>query len=97
MRIPLPKMLRHWREKEFERHLTPPKTRLGLAAWRFLAKRPRLYGTATRLAAWGLARLAGKNGALHQMPLAEGWTRWRDLPAPEGGTFRTEWAKRGRK
>jgi L-lactate dehydrogenase complex protein LldF len=97
MRIPLPKMLRHWREKEFERHLTPRKTRLGLAIWRFLAARPSLYGFATRLGAWGLARLAGRDGSLRQVPLAGGWTRWRDLPAPEGGTFRTEWAKRGRK
>ncbi len=97
MRIPLPKMLRHWREKEFERHLTPKKARLGLAAWRFFAARPRLYGVATRLAAWSLARLGRKTGALSQVPLAGGWTRWRDLPAPEGGTFRTEWAKRGRK
>ncbi|WP_026782172.1 LutB/LldF family L-lactate oxidation iron-sulfur protein [Pleomorphomonas koreensis] len=96
MRIPLPKMLRHWREKEFERHLTPRKARLGLAAWRLLANRPRLYGLTTRLAAWGLARLAGKSGALTSLPLAGGWTKWRDLPAPEGGTFRTEWAKRGR-
>ena len=97
MRIPLPKMLRHWREKEFERHLTPKKARLGLATWRFFVGRPRLYGVATRLAAWGLARLAGKDGALRQLPFAGGWTRWRDLPAPEGSTFRTEWAKRGRK
>lgn len=96
MRIPLPKMLRHWREKEFERHLTPRKARLGLAVWRFFANRPRLYGLTTRLAAWGLARFAGKSGALASLPLAGGWTKWRDLPAPEGGTFRTEWAKRGR-
>ena len=96
MRIPLPKMLRHWREKEFERHLTPRKARLGLAAWRLLANRPRLYGLTTRLAAWGLARFAGKSGALASLPLAGGWTKWRDLPAPEGSTFRTEWAKRGR-
>src|SRR5579883_2335818 len=33
MRIPLPKMLRHWREKEFERGLAPPRrlAPLGLA------------------------------------------------------------------
>lgn len=97
MRIPLPKMLRHWREKEFERHLTPKKARFGLAVWRFLVARPSLYGIATRLGAWGLAKLAGKDGSLRQVPFAGGWTRWRDLPAPEGGTFRTEWAKRGRK
>ena len=49
MRIPLPKMLRHWREKEFERHLTPRKARFGLAVWRFLATRPSLYGLVTAL------------------------------------------------
>ena len=27
MRIPLPSMMRHWREREFERHLTPPTAR----------------------------------------------------------------------
>ena len=30
MRIPLPKMMRHWREREFERHLTPAAVRYGL-------------------------------------------------------------------
>lgn len=97
MRIPLPKMLRHWREKEFERHLTPKKARFGLAAWHFMAMRPRLYSVMTRVGAWGLSLLGRKTGAISQLPLAGAWTRWRDLPAPEGSTFRTEWAKRGRK
>lgn len=97
MRIPLPKMLRNWREKEFERHLTPKKARFGLAVWHFMAMRPRLYGLTTRIAAWALSLAGRRTGSISQLPLAGGWTRWRDMPAPEGGTFRTEWAKRGRK
>ncbi|MFI5018833.1 MAG: lactate utilization protein B, partial [Dongiales bacterium] len=31
MRSPFPKMLRHWREREFERHLTPSRYRTGMA------------------------------------------------------------------
>ena len=43
MRIPLPKMMRHWREREFERHLSPVAVRSGLGVWAFFAKRPALY------------------------------------------------------
>jgi L-lactate dehydrogenase complex protein LldF len=42
VRIPLPKMMRHWREREFERHLTPATQRKGLDIWAFFAKRPAL-------------------------------------------------------
>ena len=42
MRIPLPKMMRHWREREFEKRLTPGTVRWGLAFWRALATRPAL-------------------------------------------------------
>ena len=31
VRIPLPKLMRHWREREFERHLSPATVRTGLA------------------------------------------------------------------
>ena len=31
VKIPLPKLMRHWREREFERHLTPPVVRANLA------------------------------------------------------------------
>ena len=36
MRIPLPKMMRHWREREFERGLNPATQRYGLKFWAFL-------------------------------------------------------------
>ena len=40
VRIPLPKLMRHWREREFERHLTPGAVRTNLALWGFFARRP---------------------------------------------------------
>ncbi|WP_237152305.1 LutB/LldF family L-lactate oxidation iron-sulfur protein [Oryzibacter oryziterrae] len=97
MRIPLPKMMRHWREREFERHLTARTTRWALRAWAFAATHPKLYGLGTRIATRALSFLGRKKGRFTSLPLAGGWTTWRDMPAPEGSTFRTEWKKRGRK
>ena len=94
MRIPLPKMMRHWREREFEKHLSPPAMRIGLRAWTFVARRPALYRFATGLKAKLLARVAGKRGRFASVPLAGGWTAHRDLPAPEGQTFMSLWAER---
>jgi L-lactate dehydrogenase complex protein LldF len=94
MRIPLPRMMRHWREREFERHLTPAAMRGGLACWSFLARRPALYRLATGLAMKALSRLGRRRGRLSKLPLAAGWTRHRDFPAPEGRTFQQLWAAR---
>jgi L-lactate dehydrogenase complex protein LldF len=95
MKIPLPRMLRHWREQEFARHLTPPRMRWGLRLWAFAARRPGLYRMGTGLAGRMLARLAGRRGRLSALPMAGGWTRVRDLPAPPpGGTFMARY-KRG--
>ncbi|MFO1372767.1 MAG: LutB/LldF family L-lactate oxidation iron-sulfur protein [Candidatus Competibacteraceae bacterium] len=92
--IPLPKMMRHWREREFERHLTPTPVRFGLRMWAFFAKRPRWYRMAASLGAWALRRLSGRTGRLKSLPLANGWTAWRDLPAPQGQSFQQQWAAR---
>ncbi|WP_135465741.1 lactate utilization protein B [Crenalkalicoccus roseus] len=93
MKIPLPKMMRHWREREFERHLVPAAVRSNLALWGFLARRPALYRLATRAAAGLLGLLGRGRGAFRSFPLAGGWTRGRDLPVPQGRTFMAEYAK----
>jgi L-lactate dehydrogenase complex protein LldF len=94
MRIPLPKMMRHWREREFERHLTPRAARWGLGLWAFFARRPGLYHAATALAGLALRLMAGRRGRFRRLPLAAGWTDYRDFPAPEGRTFHQLWAER---
>jgi L-lactate dehydrogenase complex protein LldF len=87
VKIPLPKLMRHWREREFERHLTPPAVRTNLALWAFFARRPSLYRLATRAAVWTLGLFGRKHGRFRKLPFASGWTDGRDLPAPEGDTF----------
>jgi L-lactate dehydrogenase complex protein LldF len=94
MRIPLPNLMRHWREREFERHLSPKAQRDGLKLWAFFAKRPKLYRLATGVAMRLLALAAGKRGRFKSLPLGRGWTQFRDLPAPEGPTFHELWKKR---
>jgi L-lactate dehydrogenase complex protein LldF len=93
MQIPLPKLMRHWREEEFSQHLNPRTARWALRSWAFVAARPGLYRFATRIAVWVGGRL-GRRGRFRRLPLAGGWTEYRDFPAPEGETFQSRWAKR---
>ncbi len=94
VRIPLPKMMRHWREEQFQKKLTPPAARYGLAFWSFAARRPWLYHGGTRLAMAALGWLGRAKGRFRTLPLAGGWTVSRDLPAPSGKTFQTQWQQR---
>ena len=64
----------------------PQAMRTGLGVWRFAAERPRLYRLAAALAVRAM-RLFSRKGWITRMPLAGGWTRYRDLPAPAGRTF----------
>jgi L-lactate dehydrogenase complex protein LldF len=91
VRIPLPAMMRSWREREFERHLSPATVRAGLGFWAIFVKRPWVYGLATSLAARLLAYLGKSSGRFKWLPLASGWTQHRDFPAPQGSTFQAQW------
>ncbi len=96
MRIPLPKMMRSWREREFEKKLVPTAMRQGLGAWAWFAKRPWAYRRMVGVANATLRRLGGRKGSLTSLPLASGWTGGRDLPAPSGRSFMDQW-KAGRR
>ena len=90
LRIPLPRMLRSWRNKSHDAGLGPVKTRFGLAVWAFLARRPGLYRLLMNIGVRILS-LFGSRGRFRSLPLAGGWTSVRDLPAPQGGTFLSQW------
>ena len=91
VRIPLPKMMRHWREREFERRLSPAPIRYGIRFWAFFAKRPAIYRFATNVASHALSLVGRRKGRLSWAPLATGWTNTRDLAAPQGATFQSQW------
>ena len=93
MRIPLPRMLRAWRERQFQRKGNSTAARWGLGLWAWLAKRPRLYRAVTGPMMTALAILGRRKGRFRRMPLAGGWTGPRDLPAPQGDSFISQYHK----
>jgi L-lactate dehydrogenase complex protein LldF len=97
VRIPLPKLMRHWREREFERHLSPKVVRYGLGFWAFFAKRATLYRFSTDMAMRTLHLMGRARGRFASLPFAGGWTKYRDLPAPQGATFQSQWRARSGK
>ena len=94
MKIPLPKMMRHWREKEFDRHLNPSAQRWGLGLWAGLASRPALYHRAMGLAMGAMRLFAPMRGVMKALPVTGAWSKHRDMPPPEGKTFQQLWAEK---
>ena len=95
--IPLPALLRRWREKIFDDPALSDTTRTGIKIWAHVARRPRLYRLIQRLVVTLLAMLGRRSGYFRKLPLAGGWTDTRNLPAPEGGTFMSQWRGREHK
>ena len=97
VKIPLPKMLRHWREREYAKKLAPPVWRTGLSLWSWVARRPALYHALTEIASRALGWAGSRRGRFRSLPFAAGWTAVRDLPTPEGRSFHSLWARRIRR
>ena len=93
VRIPLPGLMRRWRERTFARRLGTRPQRVALGIWAWLAVRPPLYRTATAIAAYTLSLFAGRRRRFSKLPFAASWTEGRDMPAPEGGTFFRQWRR----
>jgi len=86
--------MRHWRERQSTQRLNPPVYRTGLSLWAWVARRPALYHAFVELAVRALDWLGRDRGRFRSLPLANGWTAVRDLPAPEGRSFHSLWAER---
>ncbi len=94
VKIPLPDLMRKWRERQFDMKLRPMGERAAIAAWGFFVKRPAMYAIATRIAARVASMVGGSEKLIHSLPGIDGWTQGRDMPAPEGKTFRELYAAR---
>ncbi len=92
VKIPLPDLMRKLREKQFERGLRPWRENFALALWGWVAGRPTLYALLSRIGVRILAWMGGSDKLIHRLPYASGWTAGRDLPAPQGKTFRDLYA-----
>jgi L-lactate dehydrogenase complex protein LldF len=88
VKIPLPDLMRKWRERQFDQALRPWHERFSISVWAAFAKRPALYALGTRVAARVAAWMGGRDRLIHRLPGIDGWTDGRDMPAPEGKTFR---------
>ena len=93
MKIPLPDLMRHWREAEFAAGDLPRVYRTGLMTWAYFARHPRLYHAVAKVGI-PLLSLFNRRGRFAHLPFAGGWTRHRDMPAPQGRTFQQLWAAR---
>ncbi|WP_374546941.1 lactate utilization protein B [Rhodoblastus sp.] len=92
--IPLPTMLRRWREISWRAGYEPRTMRAAIGLWAFFAARPELYRLAQSVAL-PVMRLFARGGWISSMPLASGWTAARDLPKPPGQSFLTTIRKGG--
>ncbi len=86
VRIPIPELLLHWREKSVEAGLDARPERWGSSLYAAAARRPRLFrtaGEALRRTPW-----AAMSSSL---PILSGWVKERAAPEPSPKSFRTMW------
>ena len=94
VKIPLTRIMRHWRNEAFARGIPSSAFNVGLRLWSSVALRPRLYGTAARIAARVMRLIAGRHARLRSLPVLSGWFVARDLAKPAAESFQTQWKKR---
>jgi L-lactate dehydrogenase complex protein LldF len=92
VKIPLTRIMRHWRNVAFERAVVPFSTRLTLRTWAWFARRPKLYAHASAKAVWFMRRFG--ETSIRRLPVLRGWFKGRDLPSPSAQSFQARWRAR---
>jgi L-lactate dehydrogenase complex protein LldF len=94
VKIPLPDLMRYHRRDEFDRHLNAASTRWALKIWAWLACKPGLYHWIINKQIRLLYRLSHKHGFFKRLWFGNGWTQFRDFPAPQKGTFMQQYRQK---
>lgn len=86
VRIPIPELLVHWRERAVEESLAPTGEALGSRIYAALASRSRAFAAAGSMLRWTPWRSVGRS-----LPVLGGWLQERAAPEPSPKSFRTLW------
>ncbi len=86
VRIPIPELLVHWREKAVEQGLTPMTETMGLKAYAKLAQKPDLFGAAGSVLRHVPLELGGR-----ALPVLAGWMQERSAPKSSKKSFLQMW------
>lgn len=86
VRIPIPDLLVHWRERAVEEGLTPMVEGLGIKAYTAMAERPALFGAGGSLLRWTPLELGGR-----ALPVMNGWLQERSAPKASPKSFLRLW------
>jgi L-lactate dehydrogenase complex protein LldF len=86
VRIPIPDLLLHWRERAVEAGLTSTSEAVGLSAFTTAAEHRALFGFAGTLLRWLPWRAGGR-----ALPMLGGWMQERSAPEPSARSFRRLW------
>lgn len=93
VKIPLTRIMRHWRNLAFENGIPRSGLSFGLKLWAAAARFPALYRAGAAIAARLLRASAGKSPWLKSAPVLTGWFVARDLAKPAVRTFQAQWRK----
>ncbi len=91
VKIPLVSLMRTWRERAAGEAPPNVATRTLAALWSAAATRPALYHLLARFGVAVAGALGRRKGRFRHLPIARGWQKHRDLPAPQGRTFQQLW------
>jgi L-lactate dehydrogenase complex protein LldF len=86
VRIPIPDLLLHWRERAVEAGLTPTSEALGLMAFTTAAEHRGLFDVGGAMLRWLPWRMGGR-----ALPMLGGWMQERSAPRPSPKSFQSLW------
>ena len=92
MAIPLPTLLRGWRDRSWREGLEPATMRRASASGRSSPAGRDSIGWRARVGVRAM-RLFGRRGWISSLPLAGAWTAQRDFPTPPGQTFMAQYRR----